>query len=197
MKVYHGTSADNLPSILANGFDGHSGEQVWTCSAGLNYFWNPADLKRPCGCETMKDAVNEAKRMAKESAESTLAKAKDCRRVVFEVEIPRAELSKDTSCQNMNGAVMTSSTIPPSAITKIWIDSEPLDLFKGYFIASDMGHELRCDLNLTNIEQTVGETFKASSDAMMKIFEILSDMELVEYSPLDKSELVCNSVATI
>lgn len=182
MKVYHGTSADNLASILANGFDGMHGEQVWTCSAGLNYFWNPADLKRSCGLDTMEDAISEAKRQAKESAEAALAKAKDCRRVVFEVDIPRSELSKDTSCQNMDGAVMASGTVSPDRITAIWIDEEPLTMLQGYFIACGMDRDLRCDLDLSPLQEQIGRVFAKNHDGMSRIFEMLSDLELV---PMD------------
>ncbi len=187
MKVYHGTSADNLPSILEHGFDGmYHGEQVWTCSAGLNYFWNPAHLKKSCGLDTMADAINEAKRMAKDSAEAALGYAtKDCRRVVFEVELKGIEWSKDTSCQNMDGAIMVSGTVPASAITAIWIDAEPLTALKGYFIACGMDRDLRCEMELSKVDRVIGEAFKASSDAMCKIFELLSDMELI---PFDKPQ---------
>ena len=64
------------------------GEQVWDCSCGFNYFWCPRDIKRiESWIETMEGARNEAIRYAKDSAEASLATAKDCRRVVFEVNV--------------------------------------------------------------------------------------------------------------
>ena len=184
MKVYHGTSADNLQSILEHGFDGmFHGEQIWSCSAGMNYFWNPADLKRAEGLDSMEDAIQYAKQHAKESAEVSLGHAKDCRRVVFEVEIPRNELDRDTSCRNMEGSVMTPATVPPSAIKKIWIDEGSLEAMKGYFIACGMDHELRCYRELTKIEQVIGKVFKESDNAMSSMFDMLSDIDLVEYGP--------------
>ena len=191
MKVYHGTAADNLPSILANGFDGNMGEQLWDCSSGFNYFWSPAKLKKSEGLDTMEEARKAAISQAKDSAEASLVTAKDCRRVVFEVEVKRNEVCHDTSCQ-YSDAVMACSPVPPDRITKIWIDKEPLDLFKGYFIACIKGRTLRCPVDLSAIEKTIGDIFGKSDDAMSRIFETLSDMELVKY-PFDKSQLVCDS----
>ncbi len=197
MKVYHGTSADNLPSILANGFDGSIGEQIWDCSGGYNYFWNPAALKKgESWIETMEDARKEAIRYATDSAEAALVTAKDCRRVVFEVEVKRNEIGPDTSCQFAEGAVMACSPIPPERITAIWIDGESLAIFKGYFIACAKGRTLRCSVDLSSIERTIGDIFLKSNDAMSRICETLSELELVKY-PFDKKQLVCNSKGTI
>lgn len=182
MKLYHGTSADNLKAILKDGFNGMRGNQIWKVSAGLNYFWNPADMVGS-ECETQEEAESRTQQYAKESAECGLAKAKDCRRVVFEIEITQKQFkslfSEDNSCKNMDFAVMATETISAKFITRYWIDENSLDFFRCYFAGIQMGSDLKIQLDLTNAEKAMVDAIY-KSDAACSIAESLSDIELEE-----------------
>jgi hypothetical protein len=81
----------------------------------------------------------------------------------------------------MDGAVMTSETIPPSAIKKVWIDGESLEMFKGYFIACAMSHTLRCDIDYNPLQEKLGKILSKSPEALSELYEALTEVELVEH----------------
>jgi len=173
-KYYHGTSADNLQSILENGFDGTKGNQIWNVSGGANYFWNPLDIQ-----ETEDVDAERAEEMAREfafgAAETSLAKSKDCRRVVFEIEAPDDLFSPDNSCPNMQGAVVSDEIIDPSYISRYWIDEQDLSFFRAYFAACIHDRKLANPLNLSSAELSMIKALQ-KSDAMCEIMDSLSDI---------------------
>lgn len=173
-KFYHGTSADNLQSILKNGFDGTKGKQVWMVSGGANYFWNPLDIQETEDVDP-DQAEDMAKRFAFEAAETSLAKSKDCRRIVFEIEAPESLFSPDNSCPNMQGAVVSDETIDPSHISRYWIDADDLSFFRAYFAACIHDRKLANPLNLSDAELSMVKAMQ-KSDTMCEIMESLSDI---------------------
>jgi hypothetical protein len=167
MKFYHGTSADNLKSIKRFGLDASKGKQNWTVSCAPVYLWNPAKLD---------GGEDEARTRAAESAEFCLTRAKDCRRVVIEVDIDPEETIEDDSCENMEEAVYINRVIKPSEITAIWVDKESLSLFQGYFISFHIDRELSEPLVLNDLEKCVMKLFNRANDFCCEAFEILSDL---------------------
>jgi hypothetical protein len=182
ITLYHGTSADNAAEILKNGFDGASGRQIWNCSGGLNYFWNPERLAEESGDEDdSEEYKNEsAFQRARESAECALVRSKDCRRVVFKLEIPadfyKKHFQDDFSCANMGGAVVCSVQVPASYIVETRRDVESLDFFRSYFASILINHHLAESLSLSAAEKAMAQA--VSGDASCEIFEFLSEAEL-------------------
>jgi hypothetical protein len=171
---FHGTSADNLESILKNGLVCDS-EKIWSPSEEGVYFWSPDKLVEMG--ETEEDyKENYAFERAKESAQCALAKAKDCRAVVFEVELDDSEIENDTSCPNMEGAVVIYSNIPLNKIKSIKITND-LSLFKGYFIGLMLNNYLS-SIDFNEIETKIGEFFYKSVIDLDIIDEIIKWEEI-------------------
>lgn len=182
---FHGTSADNLPRILREGIRVDC-EKIWTPSRNEVYLWSPAELTRAGECEEgwQDDCARER---AYDSAQCALAKAKDCRAVVFEVEIDSDLTAEDDSCENMTGAVCCSVPIDPKQIKRIWI-SDDLSLLRGYFIHVMTNLNLSA-LRFTAIEVQIaklfgnGEFYFDSSDFPLKSF-VLKGKRLIEEAAL-------------
>src|SRR6185503_20508976 len=101
---YHGTSADNLQSILTHGLSA-SENKLWSVSDDLIYLWCPEAI---AASNDQQDESDEYKRenafrMASESAQFACSTAKDCRLVILEVEIEESEVEADMSSENMEG----------------------------------------------------------------------------------------------
>lgn len=171
--LYHGTAADHLESIREDGFCGMMGPQLWNCSAGLNYFWCPEDLN-----EDSEAAEFEALDLAKNNAEISLIRAKDCRRLIFKLAVPRDYFNewfqKDNSCQNMDGAVLSTQPIPFHFVTNIWRDMEDLSFSRPYFAAAIINNELSA-LEFTITEQRIIKSIIESGDFFT---EELRDLEM-------------------
>lgn len=131
MKGYHGTSADNLQSILKHGLI-TSAEKIWNCSLDEVYFWAPEAMLEECDGD-LEQATFMAEQRAIESAQCALASAKDCRMVLIEFEIEDHNVSVDDSCPNMELARCTSCDIPLESIISIKVSND-LSLLKGYFM---------------------------------------------------------------
>lgn len=177
---FHGTNADNLPSILENGFQGLKHDQVWQVSAGFNYFWDTREVTRAEQLESIKEGFHQARNFAKESAEVSLLNAEDCRRVVFMVDLTGVEKFKDNSCENMDEAIYTMEDISPERIKQIYIDENDLSMYKPYFYANIKDTNLlnfHCDDYVT---KTIGESLNL--EARLCLYESLSDIELVEFN---------------
>lgn len=145
MKLFHGTTYNRYLEIIEAGFVGADCyQQVWNVSeTETTYFWtekfliNERDLDDIEG--NIQDLIEEAgKHYAGESAEFALGSEKtNLRRVVlmFESEdLDPEHLEPDWSCENMDHCMQFNGKIPVDKIKKIWIDSEPLDLFAMFFI---------------------------------------------------------------
>jgi hypothetical protein len=183
MTLYHGTSADNLPAICEHGFDGERGLQLWNCSGGLNYFWSVKDVAKSEGIEDENEEYQNQITFgrAKSSAECALVRAKDCRRVVFKLEIPEEFYSKnfraDDSCENMSGAVVCDSAIPYEYVTEIQIDAADLSFFRPYFGQFLLSNKLASDLDLTDAEAAMIKAL-SKSDAVHDIMDFLDSSEM-------------------
>lgn len=155
---FHGTSADNLPAILANGFDIYT-DKIWNPSENGVYFWSPEALTEAGECE--EDYQDEtAKQMACHSGQFAMTKSKDFRTVVFQVELDADTVEPDTSCQNMDGAVVTYKNVPASAIKAVFI-SPDLSTLKGYYIAIARRMDMS-SLEFSPLENKVADIFDKS-----------------------------------
>ncbi len=158
MKVFHGTIADNLPAILRDGLTVETGGENWTVSDEYVYFWSPAALQAMGEVDNEDDARKEAKRRAFDSASFGLGFAKDCRAVVLEIEIDATDIEDDGSCPNMEGAVRSPYTVPPSAIVSIEISAD-LSLLKGYFLTFCLDRDMSAR-ELSDIEEEVARAMQ-------------------------------------
>lgn len=154
MKLFHGTTADNAKRILAEGFKCEAGGENWNVSGNNVYFWSPERISH---YDDNFEDDDEAKRRAADSATFGLAFAKDCRFVIFEVEID-GELQDDDSCENMEGAVYSYEDVPASAIRAVHI-SEDLSLIKGYFLAFHLDRDMTAR-SLTPIQTKIARAFQ-------------------------------------
>lgn len=179
MILFHGTNADAAKRILTEGFRTHACGAVWTCSGEEIYFWSPTALVECGEADAEGDAEYFARSRAFENAQCALPGARDCRTVVFEVEVADANsVLPDESCENMCGAVCVGQDVPTSAIRRVWI-SDDLSLLKGYFLAMMNGRDLS-NLELSAIEQ-----------------RIVKAMESVEIYPEDVEELAQQTVFSV
>lgn len=182
---FHGTSADNLPHILREGLRTDC-EKIWAPSRNEIYLWSPAELTRAGECEEgwQNDCARER---AYDSAQCALAKAKDCRAVILEIEIDSDLTAEDDSCEDMTGAVCCSVPIDPKQIKRIWI-SEDLSLLRGHFVCAMLNNGLSA-LRFAAIELQIaklfasGEFYFDSSDFPLKSF-ILKGKRLIEETVL-------------
>ncbi len=132
---YHGTSADNLPSILKNGLS-CSEIKLWSCSNDETYLWSVDKVMEAEDLEDEDEAQNYAFRFANESAQCACVYSNDCRLVVLKIELEEKEVYPDRSCENMEGrgCVCIDRNILPSEIVEIKVSND-LSLLKGYFIS--------------------------------------------------------------
>jgi len=178
---YHGTSADNLESILKHGLS-TSEEKLWSCSEDGIYLWDVIELAKANGRDLEEDAdyiKEEAFRMGVESGEIACSKAKDCRVVVLQIELDESEVYDDTSCENMqgSGAKVIYRDIKLSEILEIQVSND-LSLLRGYFIGIIMDRDY-CNIEFDRIEQKIAEAFKKSEICLDDIDDVI-EFETVE-----------------
>lgn len=158
---YHGTTADNLQEILKNGIKCDS-NKIWTCSSDEIYLWGVNELAKFEGMENddLEYKENMAFCRASESAQIACCKAKDCRLLVFKIELPIAEVTYDDSCPNMrrSGAMTICRDIHPEEIVAIKISNE-LSLIRGYFMGIVMDMEY-FGMTFTFSEEKIARAFK-------------------------------------
>lgn len=158
---YHGTSADNLQSILKHGLS-ISEEKIWTCSQDAIYLWN-ADTLAECegyADETEKSKEERAFQMAVESAQIACSIAKDCRIVVIKVSLPEKEVCMDDSSDNMECANCIRRNISPSEIQEIHVSND-LSLMRGYFLNMVVDREFS-NISCSQMELKVASVFKGA-----------------------------------
>ncbi len=178
--LYHGTSADNLQSILKHGLLCAHGGRLWTASRSALYFWSPDELTKQGECDA--EFSNErAKQCAVESAQFALSIAKDCRVLVVKVEIDEADVGIDDSCPNMecSGAVEVSRDVKRGEIKEAWISAD-LSPIKCYFQAMTLDREFSA-VQLSPLEEKIAR-------AIQKAEIYLEDIDdLIDLHPLDLS----------
>jgi hypothetical protein len=169
-SFFHGTTADNLKAILRDGFSPDT-DKIWTVSENGVYFWSPDKLAEMGECSEDEDDKRECgKRFAFDSATCGLAKAKDCRAVVFEVELDPEDLSEDTSCDNMEGAFVHYGHVSPDRIKAVWI-TEDMSLIRGYYIALMMERDMN-NLEFSAVEKMVGKAFQKAEIYVEDMFQL-------------------------
>lgn len=176
---YHGTSADNLPYILNEGIKcSHGGEVVWNCSGESIYLWGCNELIEAGECDE-DEAEERAFQMAFESGQIACAVAKDCRVVVFRIELESEEVEADTSCENMegSGAVCISRDILIEEITEIKISND-YSLLRGYFISMIIDRDYN-NLSFTAIERQIAAVFQKSDLFLFDTIYDLQEWEIV------------------
>ena len=121
------------------------------------------------------DKIRETKRYAAFNAEPALVRAKDCRRLIFEVDLSGLEYKDDTSCPNMEGAVYIEGYLPPERIVAAWVDKESLDLLRGYFLSGKLNRRLAEPISMSPLEEAIARLFQENSSIAGQAFELLSD----------------------
>jgi len=156
---YHGTSADNLPSILKHGLSCNE-NKLWHCSNDDIYLWSVDAIKDFEQLDSNDEALDYAFRMANESGQIACIYSKDCRVVVLKIELDESEVSIDQSCENMEGrgAVCINRDITIDEIVEIKISTD-LSLIKAYFIALMLNNDYFNTDDLTPIELKIGKAF--------------------------------------
>lgn len=160
MKYFHGTSADNLASILQYGISCNE-EKLWGVSGDEIYLWSPDKMHSEA--EDRGISPEElAFQVAFESAQFACAKAKDCRAVILLVELREGTTYPDSSCDNMadRGAMCINRDILPEEIKEIHISND-LSLIRGYFLYMHSSNEYSA-LEMNEFEERVAELFKDS-----------------------------------
>jgi hypothetical protein len=158
---FHGTSADNLESILKHGLQCNT-NKIWSCSDDKIYLWDVEGVAKENEIEDEDNnyKIERTRQMAIESAQIACAAAKDCRCVVLRIELDDQEIMPDTSCENMegSGAVCIDRDINISEIVGIEVSSD-LSLVKAYFITLIVGRDYN-NIEFTPLEQKIAEAFK-------------------------------------
>ncbi len=175
---YHGTSADNLESILSNGLSCNE-NKLWNVSEDNIYLWCPLAVGKACDCKDNEDCENRAFQMAFESAQFACSIAKDCRAIVLKIELDDTEIFDDTSCENMisHGAVCIDRDILINEITEIKVSND-LSILKGYFMNLSLSNDYS-NIELSSIEKKVAQVFNKAEIYPEDIDEI-TEWEILE-----------------
>lgn len=177
---FHGTSFDNLPSILKYGLEPDAGNKVWEVSNEGVYIWSPTKLAEMQECDD-DNAIEYAKNMAYQNAAMSMAKNKSGKCVVFELSIDKDNLSEDNSCNNMEGAFVSYSLIPSECIKSIWV-SPDLSMIKGYFIYLAIHNHLYLN-EFSELETKIGKIFQKACEKNFAFHFEIEDFPLELYIP--------------
>lgn len=175
MKLFHGTSADALPSILKNGLLIDKGGENWTVSGEAVYFWSPDSLVERGESDDLESAEYMARGRAFESAQMALGFAKDCRAIVIEVELDSAEIVNDESCEGMAGAVCSFDDVPRAAIKSIRV-SDDLSLLKGVFLSYMLDRDMSAR-QLSPLEEKIAKAMQKAEIYCETIEDIAGSQE--------------------
>lgn len=150
---YHGTSADNLESILKNGLL-CSSEKIWECSNDEIYAWNPEYFSKE---ECSEDGHEGAFRNASESAQIACSFAKDCRIVVVKFSL-EDKTEEDYSCEGnkLPGAVCIQRDVALEEIDEIQI-SNNLSAFKPFFLSLIIKNKYYLKDKISEVELLIAE----------------------------------------
>jgi hypothetical protein len=175
MKAFHGTSADNLESILKIGLRPDK-KPNWTASEAKVYLWG-VDLMPDV--ETYEEQKREAKICAAYSAEPAIIKAKDCRRLIIECEVGDEWEPDETSENIASAGAICVPEVQPKQIIKIYRDEQDLSFYRGYFAACFLKNEYACEIDLSNVERQIIKAMQAinSNEGFCEIFEFLCELE--------------------
>lgn len=166
---YHGTSADNLQSILENGLLIDK-PKVWEVSHNAIYCWTKYYVDKEYSEDEDEESIEEILiQAAVNNSYCTLAKAKDCRAVVVVFNVDESELEVDDSCPNMESANCIYRNVQLNEIVKILI-SQDLSLVRGSFI-SLMNDKLYYNHQFTEFEKDVATIFNNSCFIVDDILE--------------------------
>lgn len=156
---YHGTSADNLKSILSNGLSAYE-SKLWNVSDDMVYLWCAESVGKMNECDTPEESQDRAFQSAFESAQFACAFSKDCRAVVLKIELDESEISPDYSSENMEGmgAVCIKRDILKSEIKEIRISND-LGLLKGWFLYLANSNDFS-NIELDRFEQKICKAFE-------------------------------------
>lgn len=155
---YHGTSADNLASILKYGLSPNE-EKLWGCSRDEVYLWGAQEL---AVAENDEDNLEEwkeraARQRAIKSGRIACAVAKDCRVVVIKIQLSPSKVRPDESCDNMDGAVCIDK-VTKAQILEIEVSND-ISLIKGFIIAGLL-NMWQWAKGCTKIELQIAEALK-------------------------------------
>lgn len=174
---YHGTSADNLESILKDGLKCRT-PKLWHCSGYEIYLWDIEGVAKADDIDDDEQKIEWVRRAAIDSAHCAIIQAKDCRCVIIKVELDENEVYADTSCENMEGrgAVCIDRDILPHEIIGVEVSND-LSLLKGYFMALMLDNEYS-NMELSPMEIKIAEAFKKAEIYPEDIDEMMEFQEL-------------------
>lgn len=158
MLCFHGTSVDNLDSILKNGILATS-KKIWNVSCEEVYFRTIeySNLIGDTDNEDHDELLNNVLRQAFESATLSMIRSKDCRAAVLVFDIDESEMEQDNSCEGMYGCYCVARDIKPEEIKGYYI-SQDFSLLKGAFINWYRTNTF-CNLQFTNIEKDIAKLY--------------------------------------
>lgn len=178
MLCYHGTSADNLDSILREGLRCDA-DKLWSCSMSEIYFWGQRFIDE----EGLEDSCNPESyqlHQAMESSIFSLALAKDCRPIIVVFEIDDHEEGEDLSCEHMEGASTVQRDIRPEEIHKILVGPD-LSLYRGLFIGTMLA---RNEMN----EGVAVQVMHQLSDMEIRIGQQMRSLEIWPFEDIDPED---------
>lgn len=188
---YHGTSADNLKSILKHGIAINQ-QKIWNCSDNAVYLWDVEKLAEvdSNGDDTQQEKEQRAFQRASESAQIATIKSKQGACIVLKIELDEDEISRDDSHENMegHGAVCIRRAVTPSEIKQIHVSND-LTLLKGYFIGMMLQNELFDPSDLSPVERKIGEAMQ-KAEIYPKDVDGVIQWEEVKHKPQKKSAVI-------
>ena len=174
MKIpcYHGTSAENLPSILKDGLKA-SADKIWNVSEDAVYCYskNYADTELGIEIEEMSDNEDAFLRQAADNASCAIVNArKDCRIAVIKFMVEESELETDYSCPNMEIANCIRRDIKPEEIVETYISAD-LSSYR-LLLACNLVHCSYFDkTKLSDVEVEIAKKMSDSSEIFWDRFE--------------------------
>lgn len=167
---YHGTSADNLANILANGLQTDTDKKLWSVSDNKVYLWNPEALT---DYDTEEAQHREAFKLASESGQAACTLSIDCRIVVLKLHINDEEIEEDDSSENMAsfGAVQIRRDIMPSEILEIQISND-VSILRVLFIYYNIQNEFT-KIKFSPLETRIAKAFSHAEIYTEDIEEVI------------------------
>lgn len=131
---YHGTSGTTWKKIKETGtLDSRDKATNWSCSDGGNYFYNAKALTNEH--QDILSANQDAFCNAFDNAKIAMANDGSSHAVVLEFELTTTLTQPDTSCRNMDSAVVTYKPTPLTTCRAVYI-SEDIGLLTPTILAS-------------------------------------------------------------
>jgi hypothetical protein len=172
IPCYHGTSAENLPSILKSGLKA-SADKIWNVSEDAVYCYSKNLAVHDLGIEVEEIPEYEGSflQQAANNASCALVNArKDCRIAIIKFMVEESELEDDESCPNMEVANCIRRDIQPEEIVQTYISAD-LSSYR-LLLACNLVHCSYFDKSkLSDVEVKIAKKMSDSSEIFWDSFE--------------------------